>query len=734
MGNPYAKFDDYGLRHLSSHLIAIEWWDELEAMLCDLRFVEAKCAAGLVDELEGDYNTTFSALPEAQLELEQARTHQQEVADYTQGLIAYARAWSKAYARHTADPARYPLSPPKAIRPPTLAMVHPWTDEEIRADTERIIHTPTRLDRLRAFATFVRSENHHLRRFANSQPGFCVQQAYNSADAGLVVRAAESLLEADTSTSMLLLHPTQRAVYTPHSALLRTIEGHTHDVTSVSVTPDGRTAVSSSDDGFVWVWDLASGTDSETLVPLTDDWYIGNVSVTLDGLTAVSGCDDSTVRVWDLTSGRLLAILPIPGGVSSLSTIATNGQLGIGTESGQVIFVRLQNVPSAPPLITARRPWLFRTSGSEGSWDRLLTAECPHCNYFLGPHGHPLIAIQQITLTAHLAQNQSPCLELSPQAWDEPRLLSQCPRCHQPLRFNPFVLDQRDQVPIVTEPERRGSRSWLISTFVWSPLIIAVLSYCLGTSPTFLHFDRSLAWAALVGLILAWIIMGLMSIREEQTTREEALAVAGVGILVTAGALTMSLAGTSQIGLLVLAEVAAGVMIGVAGGLTSGVEYPGVTMEIGLAVSVAAVGALVAGTLVAGSLGGGLPGLVVRAVAGLVTFVVGGLAVMLIAWLILKIVQRIVKLSWPVGSVGGVVIGLVAAGILVWLGQVQVGKVIFLVAVAYSVAVGIADIMQQSPKADRSPRLGWGMRIAVAASFLVLIWICLLGSWPLQAR
>jgi len=226
-----------------------------------------------------------------------------------------------------------------------------------------------------------------------------------------------------------------------------------------------------------------------------------------------------------------------------------------------------------------------------------------------------------------------------------------------------------------------------------------------------------------------------MRIREEQTTREEALALAGVGTLVTAGALMMNLANTSQIVLLGLVEVAAAVMIGVAGGLASEVEYPGVTMELGLAVSVAMVGALVAGTLVAGSLGGGLSGLVVRAVVGLVTYVVGGLAVMLIAWLILKIVQIIVKLSEPVGSgKSSVVIGVVAAAILIRLGHVQVGGVIGLAAVAYSVAVGIADIMQQSPKVDRSPRLGWGMRIAVVASFLVLIWICLLGSWPLQVR
>jgi len=37
------------------------------------------------------------------------------------------------------------------------------------------------------------------------------------------------------------------------------------------------------------------------------------------------------------------------------------------------------------------------------------------------------------------SENQSPCLDLPAEAWDEPRLLSACPLCRQPLKFNPFV-------------------------------------------------------------------------------------------------------------------------------------------------------------------------------------------------------------------------------------------------------------------------------------------------------
>ena len=37
----------------------------------------------------------------------------------------------------------------------------------------------------------------------------------------------------------------------------------------------------------------------------------------------------------------------------------------------------------------------------------------------------------------------APYLQLPAQAWEDPRLLSECPHCRQPLRFNPFIVDNR---------------------------------------------------------------------------------------------------------------------------------------------------------------------------------------------------------------------------------------------------------------------------------------------------
>jgi WD40 repeat protein len=336
--------ESYALQYTPSHLLEAvqqaeqqqegQLWPELEALLCDLRFVEAKCAAGLVYDLEADYDAALAVLPEAQQEQERTRAHRQEVARYTQDLIAYAKAWREARARQDADPTHYPLPAHEAIPLPIIATVHLWTDDELRADTERIIHASTRLDRLHAFATFVRAESHHLMQFA-TLPGFCVQQAYNSADAGPLVSAASSLLLAETGTPLLLLLPAQRDAYAPHPALLRTLADHTDQVNSVSVTPDGQTAVSGSSDHTVRVWDLTSGKCRHTLQGHTGG--VWSVSVTPDGQTAVSGSDDNTMRVWDLTGGVCLRTLEGHTRIVNRVSVTPDGQTAVsGSTDGTV--------------------------------------------------------------------------------------------------------------------------------------------------------------------------------------------------------------------------------------------------------------------------------------------------------------------------------------------------------------------------------------------------------------
>jgi WD40 repeat protein len=95
---------------------------------------------------------------------------------------------------------------------------------------------------------------------------------------------------------------------------LRTLEGHSADVRSVSMTPDGRMAVSASADKTLRVWDLETGVCLRTLSE--GAFGFGRVSVTPDGQRAVSvghavnpGGLGIETRVWDLETGACLRTL-----------------------------------------------------------------------------------------------------------------------------------------------------------------------------------------------------------------------------------------------------------------------------------------------------------------------------------------------------------------------------------------------------------------------------------------
>jgi WD40 repeat protein len=55
------------------------------------------------------------------------------------------------------------------------------------------------------------------------------------------------------------LRPLAPALHPPGTAVLRTLEGHSHSVSGVAVTSDGKRAVSASGDHTLKVWDLDSG-------------------------------------------------------------------------------------------------------------------------------------------------------------------------------------------------------------------------------------------------------------------------------------------------------------------------------------------------------------------------------------------------------------------------------------------------------------------------------------------
>jgi WD40 repeat protein len=126
------------------------------------------------------------------------------------------------------------------------------------------------------------------------------------------------------------LRPINHSLNPPGGHLLHTFAGHTRRVCAVTLTPDGRLAISGSDDNTLKVWDLESGNELMTLTGHTGS--IDAVAVTPDGQRVISGSQDKTLKVWDLESGNEIVTLSAP-----LSPHISSKMIALTPDSGRVV-------------------------------------------------------------------------------------------------------------------------------------------------------------------------------------------------------------------------------------------------------------------------------------------------------------------------------------------------------------------------------------------------------------
>jgi WD40 repeat protein len=244
----------------------------------------------------------------------------------------------------------------------------------------------------------------------------------------------------------------------------RALVGHTKGVIAVSATPDGKSVLSGSYDNTLRVWDLQT---EHSRVLTGHSAGVSYIYVTPDGRRALSGTSqamtgDGTLRLWDLETGQ--CIMVYRPAVAEQSVASLFPVLAVAAEGGVELLRFVEGRYGAlmelgnPPVTTAARLWLSSETakpGRIGLWDRLrhrsgcwddaLTACCDHCGRRFPVPSAILDPIAGITRNAGLKPRESPCLKLPADAWDEPRLLGECPLCHEPLKFNPFVVDNRER-------------------------------------------------------------------------------------------------------------------------------------------------------------------------------------------------------------------------------------------------------------------------------------------------
>lgn len=261
----------------------------------------------------------------------------------------------------------------------------------------------------------------------------------------------------------------------PHKTLI----GHRSSITAICITLDSKLAITGSLDNTIIIWNLQTGKAIRKLIGHTR--CIKSIKTTPDGRQLISVQEDHKIIIWHFKTGKSLrkthdtkifcqgkisvSISPdskrlirwtsfnalilsdfenLYGGMYSIYILESDTQefnlfkngIFINRSYGLPIILDLSDeiFNSGPSVVNIRQIWDF-----ELQQYLRPSADCPLCGHRFAPPASVLTVIEEITKKAGLKPGQSPCLELSDEAWEDPGLLGNCPKCEEALKFNPFI-------------------------------------------------------------------------------------------------------------------------------------------------------------------------------------------------------------------------------------------------------------------------------------------------------
>lgn len=201
---------------------------------------------------------------------------------------------------------------------------------------------------------------------------------------------------------------------------IHTLKGHTSYVKQVRVTPDGRRAISAAGttytvhslDNSLKVWDLEQGTELQALKGHQNN--VEALAITPDGQYVVSASWDRTIKVWSLETGETIAGFTGESEILTCALAPDGRTIVAGEQSGRVHILRLENLRGGPAVVTACTRPLPRWRRLLPIWrarDPLLAFGCPFCRTWS--------EVPSSALGASLS----------------------CPQCDEPIELNPFTIN-----------------------------------------------------------------------------------------------------------------------------------------------------------------------------------------------------------------------------------------------------------------------------------------------------
>ena len=192
----------------------------------------------------------------------------------------------------------------------------------------------------------------------------------------------------DWVTSLALLPDGQHAVSSSLDGTLRiwdlasgqttlTVQVHQDGVSAMAITPDGRQAVTTGWDGTVQVRDL--GTNEEVLRFKAHNESIGALAITPDGERIITGADDRLIRVWDRVTGAQLLELVGHGDLVRSLAVSPDGRTLISGSWDATVRIWDLETGKQMHFLAGHDGWVPAVAVSpdgsyalSGGWDRTL--------------------------------------------------------------------------------------------------------------------------------------------------------------------------------------------------------------------------------------------------------------------------------------------------------------------------------------------------------------------------
>jgi WD40 repeat protein len=332
--------DGYFLNHLRNHLIMSGRVGELADLLHDLRWLEAKNAAGLAFDLPHDYSAAIGALDAKDgrhriLSLlgealwRDIHFIARHADDYPQGL--FQCLWNSCWWYDSAEAMDHFIEPDEGWieRPPWLQpkpklcrLLEKWRRLKEEASGRFVW-----IRSLRPLEVHLDAAQH--RDFRGHNDG--VTSVAWAADGKRIASASHdhTVRVWDVRTSMIV----------------RSLDGPKHSVVSIAWSPDGHSIVGGSWPCTVWVWDVQSGKVTKTIRRRTYD--VTGVAYSPDGKwlarrSANAFSQRGELTVWDARSGREILRVNAKGDGSTVAFSPDSAQVvlaGLGDETVRVLDV-----------------------------------------------------------------------------------------------------------------------------------------------------------------------------------------------------------------------------------------------------------------------------------------------------------------------------------------------------------------------------------------------------------